>query len=59
MPRRATPRLAGSPLCCAQRVGVEVTDGGEIADITKANADIPTDMRSLLSLEGGVAKAKA
>jgi len=41
------------------RVGVEVTDGGEIADITKANADIPTDMRSLLSLEGGVAKATA
>merc|ERR1719272_1180701 len=41
------------------RVGVEVTDGGEIADITKANADIPTDMRSLLSMEGGVAKAKA
>ena len=46
-------------LASVARVGVEVSDGGDIADITKANGDIPNDMRSLLSMEGGVAKAKA
>jgi 2-keto-4-pentenoate hydratase/2-oxohepta-3-ene-1,7-dioic acid hydratase in catechol pathway len=42
-----------------QRVGVEVSDGGAVADVTKVDGSIPTDMRSLLELDGGVAKAAA
>lgn len=42
-----------------ERVGVELSDGGDIADITKADASLPTDTLGLLKMEGGVAAAKA
>ena len=42
-----------------RRVGVELTDGGDVADVTKQNTALPTDMRSLLEMEGGIAAAAA
>lgn len=42
-----------------QRVAVELGDKGDFADITAADASIPKDMRSLLELEDGIAKAGA
>lgn len=42
-----------------QRVGVELSDGGDIADVTKGDASIPTDMLSLLRKDGGIAAVKA
>jgi len=42
-----------------RRVGVENGDGGDISDITVADPSIPTDMRSLLEMEDGIAKATA
>jgi hypothetical protein len=36
-----------------------LSDGGDVADITKADASIPTDMLSLLKMDDGIAKARA
>jgi len=41
------------------RAGVELSDGGDIADVCKADGSIPTDMRALLSDPAGLAKVKA
>jgi len=41
------------------RVGVELSDGGDVADVTKADATIPSDMKSLLETEGYLAKVQA
>lgn len=42
-----------------QRVGVELTDGGDIADITKADTSLPSDMKSLLEKDGYLAAVNA
>jgi 2-keto-4-pentenoate hydratase/2-oxohepta-3-ene-1,7-dioic acid hydratase in catechol pathway len=42
-----------------RRVAVEQSDGGDYADITKADGSLPSDMRSLLEKDGGVAAAAA
>lgn len=42
-----------------QRVGVELGDGGDISDVTSANASIPKDMKGVLEMEGGLAAVEA
>lgn len=43
----------------ATRIGVEMSDGGDIADVTKADSSIPTDMKALFEMDGGIEKATA
>ena len=43
----------------SQRAGVELSAGGNVADITFAGPPIPTGMLGLLSLDGGIDKVVA
>lgn len=43
----------------AVRVGAQLGDGGDVADVTKADPSIPNDVNALLSSADGLAKVKA